>query len=81
MIGPIGVDPRIYQIARSSFDEVDTNHSNTIDINELSLALAKFAAEYGNAPPNQTEVFDSFEFLDKNRAAKLNLKNILTILN
>ena len=43
MIGPIGVDPRIYQIARSSFDEVDTNHSNTIDINELSLALAKFA--------------------------------------
>ena len=40
---PIVVDPRIYEIARSSFDEVDINHSNTIDINELSLALAKFA--------------------------------------
>ena len=74
---PIVVDPRIYEIARSSFDEVDTNHSNTIDINELSLALAKFAAEYGNAPPNQTEVFDSFEFLDKNKDGQIEFEEYL----
>ena len=74
---PIVVDPRIYEIARSSFDEVDTNHSNTIDINELSLALAKFAALYGNPPPNQTEVFESFEFLDKNKDGQIEFEEYL----
>ena len=61
-----GEDPRIYEMARRSFDEVDTNHSQTIDIGEVSRALTKFAFYYGSEPPKGYEVIDSFQFMDKN---------------
>ena len=66
-----GEDPRLVEMARRSFDEVDTNRSQTIDINELRRALSKFAYYYGSQPPRGREVYDSFDFLDKNHDGQI----------
>ena len=64
--GPFPEDPQLYEMARRSFDELDTNHSQTLDISEVSRALTKFAFYYGSEPPRQNEVIDSFQYMDKN---------------
>ena len=70
-------DPRIIQIARDSFDLVDTDRSGTIDRGELRRALTKFAADFGTSPPFPNEVENTFDFLDKDHSGKIDFREYL----
>lgn len=59
-------ESRLASMANAAFDEVDTDHSGSIDLSELHKAMSKFASLMRQPQPKEEEVIALYRELDKN---------------
>ncbi len=73
-------ESKFHDVAKEAFDEVDTNHSGSIDAGELEKIMANFAYDMEVEPPTKEDVLKRLENLDQDHSGKLDLNEFKVII-
>ena len=64
-------DNILSEITKRSFDEVDTNHSGTIELKELTEILNQISVDFKAEPPTDEELEQVFGVLDTDKSGTI----------
>ena len=63
-----------------AFDAVDTDGSNSIDVQELSLVMRQVAADHGIIPPNDLDIDFIMGELDENNDGSVDRSEFIDLI-
>ena len=64
-------DKKFDEIAKISFDIVDTDKSGEIDGDELEKIMVQIASDMGADPPTKEDIKEVLEHLDEDKSGKI----------
>jgi len=73
-------DKKFCEVAKVAFDSVDTDHSGTIDGDELEKVMVQIASDMGADPPTKEDVMEVLEHLDEDNSGKIDFQEFKVLI-
>ncbi len=71
---------KLREVAKVSFDNVDTDGSGYIDISELATVMKKIASDIGSPPQSEDDIKEVFRELDTKNDDKISLDEFCVLI-
>lgn len=73
-------EKKFTEVAKVTFDSVDTDKSGQIDGNELEKVMVQIASDMGANPPTKEDVMEVLEHLDEDKSGKIDFNEFKVLI-